>query len=225
MTMTEASTIPTLTTADDARTLLEELAADNDWVSVFWDRGWGDSGQAAEISIIVDGDGQNPRAFLTKETYRELVDRKAIQPNSYGGYKARRVHDYKYVPPAKSAAVLAAEAARAVAESLCRELLGSVADVPLAAEFGYPNTERLGNALAGPKGFVLMIPTDRDIIVSPNNGFLGNLPASPGKPGGAIGVPYPEDSAAILGAEYRAQLDAVIREQHGHILAAEGVAG
>jgi hypothetical protein len=87
--------IPTLAAADDAVALMNRLAERYEWVSVFWDRGWGDSGQPLEISIIVDGDGQAPLAWLTRDVYRELLAQQAIQPNSYGGYKARKLHDFQ----------------------------------------------------------------------------------------------------------------------------------
>jgi hypothetical protein len=218
---TEKASIPTLTTVDEAAALLNELAETYDWVCVFWDRGWGDSGQIAEISIIADGDGQNPKARITDDVYNGLRQQKVIQPNSYVGFKKRRLHDFKNVQPEPSHEVLAAEARKAAGESLCRELLETETDMPLAAEFGsYPDIQRLGNQLAVANGFVLMIAMPGEIVVTPNNGFLGNLPANPGQPGGAICVEYPDDPAAILGAEFRAKLDAVIREQFGHLEAA-----
>lgn len=80
--------------AQEAEDLLGELASTHEWVSVFWDRGWGDSGQPLEISIIVDGNGQNPKALLDKEIYRELLDSGVIRPNSLQTFKARKLHDF-----------------------------------------------------------------------------------------------------------------------------------
>jgi hypothetical protein len=86
---------PTLTTVDEATALMRRLAARFGWVSVFHDRGWGDSDQKAEISIMVDGDGDMPAAWLTREVYAALVDQRIVGPDTYGGYKARRIHDFK----------------------------------------------------------------------------------------------------------------------------------
>lgn len=81
-------------TALEAEDLLAELASTHTWVSVFWDRGWGDSGQPLEVSIIVDGNGQNPKALLDKEIYRDLLARGVIRDNSLQTFKARKLHDY-----------------------------------------------------------------------------------------------------------------------------------
>jgi len=86
--------IPVCESAQEAEDLLGELVSTHEWVSVFWDRGWGDSGQPVEISIIVGGNGQNPKALLDKEIYRELLDNGVIRPNSLQTFKARKLHDY-----------------------------------------------------------------------------------------------------------------------------------
>jgi len=211
-------TIPLLTTVDEAAAKLRELAETHDWVYVFWDRGWGDHGEPAEITIVVDGDGQDPKARITADVYRQLREQNVVAANTYGGYKARRVHDFKCVFPPPSPRELAARARQAAGETLCHELVDTVTDVPLAAEFGvYPQKRRVGNGLAAAHRYVLMIPTCSDIIVSPYNGLFGSLPAAPGEPGGAIPVTYPYDPAAVAGAEFRARLDAVIREQFVHL--------
>lgn len=100
MTMTDTKTTPTLTTTHGARTMLDHLAETHEWVSVFWDRGWGDSGEKAEISIIVDGNGQQPKAWITPEVYKDLRERGIVQPNSLKTFKARRVHNFKTPPSA-----------------------------------------------------------------------------------------------------------------------------
>lgn len=87
--------VPTLTTVDDVIALMQTLAGQYEWVSVFWDRGWGDNGEVAEISIIVDGDGQSPLAWLTREVYAELLRRQSIAPNSLNTFKARKLHDFR----------------------------------------------------------------------------------------------------------------------------------
>lgn len=204
----QTTTVPTLTTTDDAITFMNELAETNDWVSVFWDRGWGDSGQVAEISIIVDGNGQQPKALITAEVYAKLLRDGVIPPNSLRTYKARRLHDFK-TPPEPDAADDVFQP-KHLAEGLCREMLRTVTNIPLAAEFGYfPDRERIGNSLRPQDGYVLMIPAASEVIVSPHLGW--DLPSNPGTPGGAISVPYPADPAEIPGVAYRAELDAAIR--------------
>jgi hypothetical protein len=125
------TTIPTLTSYHEAVDLLHEIGRAHEWVSVFWDRGWGDSGQRAEISIIADGDGQEPKAWITGEVYRELLDAGTIAPNSYGGYKARRLHDFKTPPKPEKTGPAAGE----VAEQVIRDLMGAHSDKPIRAEF------------------------------------------------------------------------------------------
>lgn len=87
--------IPTLGTPSMAIAQLELLRKEHEWVSVFWDRGWGDSGQPLEISIIVDGNGQKPIAWITKEVYKELLATGVIEPNTLQTFKARRLHDFQ----------------------------------------------------------------------------------------------------------------------------------
>lgn len=86
---------PTLTTVAEATVLLDRLAGQHEWVYVFWDRGWGDSGNRTDITICVNGNGDMPYAYLTRDAYRALVDQRIVESDSYGGHKARRVHDYK----------------------------------------------------------------------------------------------------------------------------------
>lgn len=86
--------VPILVTTDDALRAMQNLAAENERVGVFWDRGWGDSGEVAEISIIVDGNGQNPRAFITPDVYNFLLLGNVIAPNSLYTFKARKFHEF-----------------------------------------------------------------------------------------------------------------------------------
>lgn len=65
---------------------------------IYFDRGWGDHGEEAEITIINDGNGNKPFARITKETYKELLGHPQVMPNSYSGYKARRIHDFRKEP-------------------------------------------------------------------------------------------------------------------------------
>lgn len=90
----EPSTIPELESAAEAEDLLAELGSVHEWVSVFWDRGWGDSGQPLEVTIIVDGNGQMPKALLNREIYEDLLERGVIRDNSLQTFKARKLHDY-----------------------------------------------------------------------------------------------------------------------------------
>lgn len=119
----------TITTVDQAKTVLDQLAADHEWVSVFWNRGWGDS--PTDISIIVDGDGQNPRAQITRDVYTTLVSNQVIGANTYVGFKARRIHDYKAPPiPVKTG-----PRANDVAEEILRDLFAAHDELPLKTAF------------------------------------------------------------------------------------------
>lgn len=90
----EPSTIPQLETVEETEAMLQELAKDNEMVSVFWDRGWGDAGNPLEITIIVNGNGQMPKALINGEIYDDLRKRGVIDRNSLQTYKARKVHDF-----------------------------------------------------------------------------------------------------------------------------------
>jgi len=94
--------IPTLTTVDETVAVMNGLASRREWISVFWDRGWGDNGEVAEISIIADGDGQAPVAWLTRDVYDRLIERQIISPNSLQTFKARRLHDFNVSAPDSS---------------------------------------------------------------------------------------------------------------------------
>lgn len=87
--------IPIVDTTDDAETLLQQLRARHGDVAVFWDKGWGDADTALEISVIVDGDGQWPYAYLTESVYERLVVFGVVAPNSLRTFKARKLHDYE----------------------------------------------------------------------------------------------------------------------------------
>jgi hypothetical protein len=165
--------IPTLTTVDDAHTLLRHLADTHDWVSVFWDRGWGDSDQAVEITIIVDGNGQQPKAWITPDVYRGLRDQNIIGENRLMTFKARRVHDFK-TPPAKEPA---GPNTTEIAEQAIRRFMDEHPDLPVAAEFyrglsrnthGYPqvNKEYAETPAAADGWHVLILPGHSDMAVS-----------------------------------------------------------
>lgn len=125
--------IRTLTTLAEAHDFLRHLAADDahEYVSVFWDRGWGNSVDPAEISVIVDGDGQNPKAYLTADVYRQLVAEKVVGANVYVGGKARRTHDFKAPPPAVKTGADRAE----IVERVVRSVMGELRDLPIKATF------------------------------------------------------------------------------------------
>lgn len=129
--MTDTTTVPTLSTVDDAHALLRQLAETHDWVSVFWDRGWGDHGETAEISIIVDGNGAEPKAHVMPEVYRALVDRKIVEGNSYGGFKKRRIHDFQTPPKPERTGPNPTE----VAEGVVRSVLATVDGMSVRARF------------------------------------------------------------------------------------------
>lgn len=165
-------TTPTIATTDEAVRLLESLAADYDQVSVFWDRGWGDNNQPAEISIIVDGDGQNPKAHITADVYRALCDAGTVGENTLMTYKARRVHDYKTPPVAEGTG----PSANDVAEEVIRRLFDTMPDRPLYAEF-YRGVERgrygpevrneaIATPVCGRSWFVRLLPGCSDVAIS-----------------------------------------------------------
>jgi hypothetical protein len=62
---------------------------------IFWDKGWGDVGDSLQISLIDDGNGQKPFCFLTRETFDEIQKDGLLHNNSYIGFKARRIYDFK----------------------------------------------------------------------------------------------------------------------------------
>ncbi|GGM52724.1 hypothetical protein ACFFX1_55390 [Dactylosporangium sucinum] len=90
--------IPTLATVTDAVEFMTVLRERYDGVAVFWDRGWGDNGERADITVIVEiggsSDGNVPFARLTDGVYRDLVADGLVAGDSYGGYKARRYHEF-----------------------------------------------------------------------------------------------------------------------------------
>lgn len=78
---------------EEALLLLKELKKQYDCVQVFTDRGWGDDPEVSTIySIIIDGDGQNPKAYITEDTFNELKKNKVIGKNCLQTYKARTLH-------------------------------------------------------------------------------------------------------------------------------------
>lgn len=78
---------------DDLETVIEIAMRLKD-PEIFYDRGWGDSGQKAAISIINDGDGQFPYIFMSKKVYESLKERKLIGENILQTFKARKIHKF-----------------------------------------------------------------------------------------------------------------------------------
>jgi len=220
-------------TTDAAVALLNELAESHDWVSVFWDRGWGDSGQTAEISIIADGNGQQPHAHITPDVYKALVAAGVVGENTLMTYKARRVHDFKTPPPVEKTGPSSGE----VAEQLIRGIIRTFPEKPIAAEF-YRGVER------GPHGpkvcheydethateagwFVLLIPGHSDVAISAQRpGFLG--PEMIGdKPADCLAYSQVDgevDVEVLAGTDFRQQLLAAIDEKIAVIEAAKAAA-
>jgi hypothetical protein len=173
--------IPTLTDVVDAEDLLRELAETHEWVSVFWDRGWGASGQVAEISIIVDGDGQQPKARITKSVYAALVDAGTVGENTLMTFKARRIHDFKTPPKQETVGPDNAE----ITEDVVRQYLAAHPDQPIEVEFcrglsrgpygPQVDHEYLSTPAIGKTGrFVLLLPGfDSAAISAQEPGFLG----------------------------------------------------
>ncbi len=213
-----AGSIPTIDTTDAARAILGELAGRHEWVSVLWDRGWGDSGETAQISVIVDGDGQRPMAWLTPEVYRELVADATVAANSLKTFKARRVHDFK-APPEPELTVSSGD----VAETVVRDLLAEAPDAPLLAEFyrgldpdsPMPRTLRdtVASDACSSGWFVRILPGDVDAAIS-----AAGAPDlfGPNLIGAVESLSYPRaadgevDTSALLGEGFRAQLRTVV---------------
>jgi hypothetical protein len=222
-------TIPTLTTTDEALAFMRDLAETHDWVSVFWDRGWGDSGQVAEISVIVDGDGQQPKAYLTAEVYKQLRADRSIPENTLKTFKARRLHDFK-TPPEPEPTVTAND----VAETVVRDLIAAMPDAPIYAEFyrGLDPNSRTPSILHeyastptydGRGWFVRILPGCSDAAISaaaaPQRYF------GPDLLGEVVCLDYPKvdgevDTSALLGAEFRARLREVVEGKLAEIEAA-----
>jgi hypothetical protein len=225
----QQTTIPTLTTAADATALLEQLAADNEWVSVFWDRGWGDSGQKTEITIIVDGDGQHPKAHITADVYQALLNAGIIQPNSLNTFKARRLHDYK-TPPEPEPTVNPGK----TAETVIRDIVFSTPDTPIVARFfrgiqqdayGPQVAEETTSTPAAKAGwFVLLLPGCTDVALSAQKPGFGGHDIIGGGPASCLAYPTTDDGGvdveALAGAEFRARLVAAINEK-ATVVAAE----
>jgi hypothetical protein len=223
--VTTTETIPTLTTITGARAMLEMLAEDHDWVSVFWDRGWGDSGQTAEISIIVDGNGQDPRARITAEVYKALREQNIVGENTLMTFKARRVHDFKTPPKDEPSGPNPAE----VAEQAIRRYMADHPEQPILAEFyrglsrdgsGYPQVdhEYAETPAAGDNGwYVLILPGHSDAAISAQKpDFLGHTIIGGGV---ADTFQYPHtgngdvDVEALAGGVFQAQLAAAIGDK------------
>lgn len=230
--MSETKTeIPTLTTITGARAMLEMLAEDHEWVSVFWDRGWRDSGQPLEISIIVDGDGQDPKAWITREVYQELLPTGTIQPNSLKTFKARKLHDFKAPPVEEKTGPTSND----IAETVIRRLFAENPDQPLYAEFYRgldPNsqTPRVMHEVTYTPAyegvwFVRLLPGHSDAAISAAG--LNPLGLGHDLIGKVNCLAYPQgddgrpDLVAMEGEEFYAQLVAVVEEKLRDIEAAK----
>ncbi|MCW6008707.1 hypothetical protein K1W54_29800 [Micromonospora sp. CPCC 205371] len=217
--MTETATIPTLTTVEDAHAMLRELAETHDWVSVFWDRGWGDSGQPLEISIIVDGNGQQPLAWITADVYRALLDQGIIPANTLKTFKARKLHNYKIEESEPEPAPTSND----IAEKVIRDLMRAHPEWPIRAEFyrGLDPTSRTPRVMheivendRHPDGRrVLILPAAREVAVSAQERDILGYDIIGG--GRAQVVSYPRfgdevDLDALQSDGFRAELVAVI---------------
>lgn len=221
--MTETSTIPTLDTVEDAQTLLRQLAETHDWVSVFWDRGWGDSGQKAEITIIVGGNGNDPKAHITADVYRALVDQHIIGENSYGGFKARRLHDYRTPPKPERTGPNPAK----VAEAVVRVVLDDLADLSVRAKFFRglnrgnvlnPINEEWAHSAGYARGwYVNVMPGHSEAVVT---GWGNDYQGFGDTVGEAASVAYPKTAdGAIDEAALRTLLADAIRAKHAEVVA------
>lgn len=232
--VTNITDIPTLSTVEDATALLHTLAETHEWVSVFWDRGWGDSGQPLEISIIVDGDGQQPKAWITADVYKELRAQQVIGDNTLMTFKARRLHDYKTPEAEKPTGPSSTE----VAEQAIRRYMADHPEQPIVAEFyrglsrnayGHPQVdhEYAETPAAADNGwYVLVIPGHSDAAISAQKpDFLGHSIVGGGV---ADTFQYPHtgsgdvDVEALAGDVFQAQLAKVVGEKVAAIAAERG---
>lgn len=225
---TETTTVPTLTTVEDATAFLIKLAEGDNWVSVFWDKGWGDS--PLRISIIVDGNGQEPKAYITADVYRALVGTRAVGKDSYGGHKKRRIHDYVALMPTERSGPDPGE----VAEQVIRSILADMDGKPVKVEFfrgfkqgpfgpvGQYQTVKSGKVVGR---HVLLLPGGADLAISAQEpDFLGYTII-----GGGIAdvVLYPRtadgdvDVAALIGEAFRVELVAAIEAKLAIVRAAD----
>lgn len=221
--MSDTTTVPTLTTVEDAHALLRQLAEAHDWVSVFWDRGWGDSGQTAEISIMVDGHGNDPKAYLTKDVYRALVNQGIVGEDTYGGFKARRIHDFKAPPVPERTGPNPVE----VAERITRSVLGELHDLSVRARFSRgvnkrnalnPINEEVVETAGFDRGwYVNVSPGHSDVHIS---AWAGDAAGFGDKVSGQD-VVYPKsDDGVIDEAGLRVLLVDAIRAQSAEVQAA-----
>lgn len=226
-TVTAAPEVPTLTTVDEATALLAQLAETHDWVSVFWDRGWGES--PLEISVIVGGNGQDPKAYLTDDVYRALRAAEVIPPNTLKTFKSRRLHNYKTPPEPERTGPTAND----IAEQVIRGIFNDYPDWPMHAEFyrgldpdsDVPRTmhEHLYSTVYGKSRggiwHVLLLPGCRDIPISVQSpSILGpslhgevTIVSYPRTPGGDV------DLDALAGPKFRVRLVDAIDELRAEI--------
>lgn len=83
--------VPTLGLKDAKKLMSKLFATDTLDVAVFVDN----RGGPTEISIIRNGDGQSPVAFINQATYDSLEKAKTIHPNNMVPFKSRRNHQYR----------------------------------------------------------------------------------------------------------------------------------
>lgn len=209
-----------ITTIDQAITTLDNLRAQHDDVGVFWDRGWGDNDETADISIIVDGDGQQPHARINATVYALLVDRQIIDADSYIGFKARRIHAYKPTPPPEKTGPTAYE----VAEEILTGMFAAHQDLPMKTAFTRGFTKNPYSPIVkdtyttdayGTGGFVNLSPGGAEVYLSAWDGpgfFRDRI-------GDGVTVQFPRaddgkpDLDAMRSPEFTAELLAAVHAQ------------
>lgn len=215
-------TIETITTTDRATAMLAELAESHDWVSVFWDRR---DRPTAEISIIVDGNGQEPKALITAEVYRELRDAGTIGKDTLQTFHPRRLHDYK-TPPEDETPQTWHKPAEAC-EKVVRAIIAEHQEWPLQGEFfrGLGDGKRpevrhehvTTDAFGGTR-WVRLAPHATEIaVLAMTYDFLG-----PEMIGAYRDVKYPTvggdvDLEALAGDEFKAAVIALVEQRIAEI--------
>lgn len=74
---------------DDIQEVLKKAITLNE-PEIFVDGGW--EGGKFKYTLINDGNGQFPYIYMTKDVYKELLEKKYIGENVLITYKARKVH-------------------------------------------------------------------------------------------------------------------------------------
>lgn len=80
----------------EAIDLMLKYNQDKNEVGVFTDNGWGEGVENDRVfSIILNGDGQNPLAYISRDTFEKLKTNRLIGSNILKTYKDRTYHEFE----------------------------------------------------------------------------------------------------------------------------------